>query len=47
MKKEMANNSTKEKKQTNTKWGHSKDLSIIQKKICNMLQENKRKSGSH
>jgi hypothetical protein len=41
----MTNNSIKEKRQTNTKWGNSKDLSIIQKKICNMFQENKRENG--
>jgi hypothetical protein len=40
----MTNNSIKEKRQTNTKWGHSKNLSIIQKKICNMLKRTK-KSG--
>jgi len=44
MKKEMTNNSIKEKRQTNTKWGHFKNLSIIQKKICNMLKRTK-KSG--
>jgi hypothetical protein len=35
----------KNQRKKNSKWGHSKELSIIQKKICSMLEEKKNESG--
>jgi hypothetical protein len=44
---DLSYNSRTKKKQrkNNSKWGHSKELSISRKKICNMFQEEKKESG--